>query len=226
MATFHGRYFSIVFVGRQNPQILNHDFLVTNNILPRGDLPFSELFANQPDEPFSQFFSTPVLTVIRYGPISLIVQEDRYQIKEEMFEDPALSTITGITRAYFEKLRHTPIQLGGINLNGIIRFNDMEDERTFDGLLGINRPNLTNLVGAMDHRTSITTESSWEKGLMQFRVTKLRSGSQEAEVNFNHEFSFDDFGDIDAFLSNLDATKTMCVKFSDMLKQLRVERAT
>ena len=43
MPLFEGKFFNIVFIGRLNPQILNHDFLLNNRVLPEDKEPFKTL---------------------------------------------------------------------------------------------------------------------------------------------------------------------------------------
>jgi hypothetical protein len=112
MPSFKGQFFSIVFIGRQNPQILNHDFLFSHGVLPKDKEPFKNLFAKQDSQPFTEFISTPVITSIKYGPISLVVEENRYQIIDNRFEDPPSSPIIQITKKYFEELlRYLPVAI-------------------------------------------------------------------------------------------------------------------
>ena len=99
MPSFEGQSLSIVFTGKQNPRILNHDFLLNNGVLPKNKEPFKGLFAKQDSDPFTDFLSTPVLACIRYAPINLLVEENRYQIRDDRFED---STIESDYRDYQE----------------------------------------------------------------------------------------------------------------------------
>ena len=140
MPNFKETLFSIVFIGRFNPQILNHDFLVNNKILPEKEEPFKALFAKEDNKPFTEFMSTPVLTTIKYDSINIVIEESRFQIQDLNNTDPSTSPIVSITKKYFgEILKYTPISAGGINLNGIITFTDADDEQRFNETIGISK---------------------------------------------------------------------------------------
>ena len=61
MPSFKYKFFNIVVLGRHNPQILTHDFLINNKILPVTQEPFLTLLreAKEKVKPFNQFISTP-----------------------------------------------------------------------------------------------------------------------------------------------------------------------
>jgi len=221
MPSFDGKFFSIVFLGRQNPQILTHDFLMNNRLLPTDREPFRGLLAKRDGTPFTEFISTPVLTTIKYGPISMLVEENRYQIRDDTFEHPPTSPIIEITKAYFGKLlRYTPLQLGGVNLNGLLRFGDINDERQFDERLGVDRGRASGLVASADVRVSVNFSLPWHKGTAEIQLPKPRNPSQPGAINFNYEFQFTE---IDSFLANLDDAGLVHDRFRELLDTLRVE---
>ena len=221
MPSFEGQFLSIVFTGKQNPRILNHDFLLNNGVLPKNKEPFKGLFAKQDSDPFTDFLSTPVLACIRYAPINLLVEENRYQIRDDRFEDPPSSPIIEITRKYFgELLRFTPLQLGGINLNGIIKFVDVSDEQAFDERLGLTRKNLSDTVGSTDVRIGVSFSFPWNKGMVDVHLFRPKDRSQPGTISFNYEFNYQD---IDSFLKNLDDSDQVYKKFIDLLQSLGVK---
>ena len=79
---------------------------------------------------------------IRYGPIAVTVDESRFQIVDHgYFDHPSSTTIVDIIKRYFGKLLvHTPLQIGGVNFNGLVVFRNLEDEWEFDRRIGISRP--------------------------------------------------------------------------------------
>jgi len=223
MATFEGLFSSIVLIGMQNPQILNHDFLVNHNVLPKDQLPFKELFAKEGSPPFTEFISTPILATIRYGPISITVDESRYQITDRRFEHAPSSQIIHITQKYFgELLRYTPIQLGGVNLNGNLRFADPDDEKAFDEILGFDRARLCQIAGTTDVRTGVFFSYPWNNGIVEAQLPKPKDRSKLGTINFNYEFKYQD---IDSFLANLDDFGKVYASFKSFLKSLGVEGA-
>jgi hypothetical protein len=218
--TFEGQFLSIVFLGRHNPQILNHDFLVDQTVLPRDREPFQSLLAKERNKQFDQFISTPVMATIRYGPVSIIVDENRYQIKDDRLADPASSPIMGIARKYFgDLLRYTPLKVGGVNLNGVIRFTDEEDLGRFEQREGLNRQAISGLIGQPAFRASLTLGFAWHKGLVEVRLHRAKNEPETIRANFNYEFGY---SDIDSFLANLDDVGLVYQRFREFLASLEV----
>ena len=155
MATFKGQYASIVLLGKHNPQILNHDFLVQNRVLPLDSEPFSSLISPTGGElppaesPFSEFISTHVVSSIRYAGIQITVDGSRFQIMDNgYFNDPQSSTIATIIHRYFgDLLKYTSMQFCGINFNGLIEFDSNADEQEFDGRLGFSEASIQAWAG-------------------------------------------------------------------------------
>jgi hypothetical protein len=216
---FGGEFVSVVLIGSQNPQILTHDFLVRHNILPSDEEPFRELLAREEGNQFTEYVSVPVMTSLSYGPVSLIVEQNRYQARDSRFSAPAASPIFGITRRYFRVLPHTPFKLGGINLNGTIAFDDMPDERALDESLGIRASRLSELVGRDDFRAGLSVSCQWHGGTIEIQMPKPKDRLQPAAVNFNYEFGYTD---IDSFLSCLDDVSMVYDRFCEFLGDLKV----
>ena len=106
MPIFSPTFFSIVFLGSHNPQILNHDFLLKNQVLPIKEEPFSSLIekASEKHPPFTQYVSTPLVTTLSYEWISIIIEQNRYQIKDVNFKTPLESPIISISKEYFGRV--------------------------------------------------------------------------------------------------------------------------
>ncbi len=224
MSTFTGRFLSIVFLGRQNPQILNHDFLITHGVLPKDKAPFKELFAKKDGQPFTEFISTPVLSSIKYGSISITIEEGRFQIIDNKFENPPASPIIEITKNYFGRLlRYTPLQIGGINLNGIIQFANDEEEQGLATRLGISRESLSKTTGASDLQIGVSFSFAWKAGRIGVRLPQPKEDSKERDLHFNYEFKCED---IDSSLGHLDEIGQVCEKFNNLLNSLNIERAS
>ena len=221
MPAFEGRFVSIVLLGRQNPRILNHDFLTRNEILPAEMPPFPDLLKRKAEEQFTSFVSLPVLSTITYGPVSITVEENRFQIRDDRYGDPSSSPIVPIVRNYFGKcLRYTPFDLGGINVNGVVQFADADDEKAFDESLGICTETIAGLAESVEARSSLFFGAPWHNGTMEFRIVKHKASTGRAEANFNYEFGYED---IDSFLANLDDIQLVRARFESILKQLGVE---
>lgn len=224
MPKFEGNFFSIIFLGKQNPQILNHDFLIKNQVLPVNDEPFKTQFSKVDSNPFTEFVSTPVLTSLKYGPISITVEENRFQIMDFRFEKILTSPIITIVKKYFgEILRFTPFVLGGINFNGVIIFDDKKDEELFDTQLGIERNKVINIFGVDDIRIGFSLSYPWNKGVVEFNLPKIKDRSKPGGINFNYEFKYDD---IDNFLGKLDDLTIVFEKFNNLIDSLEVRRVS
>lgn len=222
MPNFKGKFFSIVFIGNLNPQILTHDFLINHEIIPLNQEPFKELLAKKDVRPYTNFISTPAFTSISYGPISIIIEQNRYQIMDTRFTNQPFNTIIEITQKYFGKLlRFTPFQLGGINLNGIIQFANVDDEQVFDKSFGISRDNLSKIIGSGNFRTGISFNFAWENGFIEVSVSKPKKPLQQGILNYNYEF---DFKNIDSFLGNLGNFEKFYTKFNSFLSSFGLNR--
>jgi hypothetical protein len=175
------------------------------------------------ERPFSEFISTPVITSIKYGPISITVDENRFQIVDSSyFEHSGSTAIARITRRYFgELLRYTPLQVAGVNFNGEIVFGDQEDERAFDKRLGIDRPSVESKFTQVEH-LRISAKISFQRAndSIELQVNKPRDPSLRCTVNFNIEFRSED---VDSLLESIDRLDTFFQDFVGLLTSLEVE---
>ena len=221
MSKFKGQYFSIVLTGRQNPQILNHDFLVKNEIIQKNREPFVKFFSENNKKQFTEFISTPILSTIKYGPISIVVEETRFQIIDFRFKVSSKNPIIDITTRYFGKhLKYTPFELGGVNFNGIIKFDNIEDENDLDKNLGITRDKLVGKINESKVRIGIAFTYPWKKGEIKIQLTKPKENTKPCSINFNYEFKYDD---IENFLNNLEDVDEAFEKFTDLLSSIGVK---
>jgi hypothetical protein len=220
MPSFKGLFFSIILVGRQNPQILNHDFLVNHGVLPLDKEPFKELFRQRDSTPFTEFISTPLIASIKYAFIAIAVQESLYQIVDNRLGNPLDSPIIPITKKYFGGiLRYTPFIVGGINFHGIINFDNREDEHRFDEKLGVRRDIFNNLIGTDDTRIGATFSFPLKEGVGEVQLLKPKDRSLAGGINFNYEFQY---REIDSFLAHLDSIGPIYTRFNDLLRSLGV----
>ena len=201
MATAKQRFFSIVLVGGQNPQILNHDFLVANSVLPDTE-PFVCQKGKEKDNPFTDFFSSPPVARIAYGNYSILVQQDRYQAMDTTGADPTQTPIIGITKKYFGGvLEYTPFTLGGLNLNCELTFK-ADEERKLDELLGVDHNRVRHAFACDNAVVSSTTAFPFLAGRLLIGVAKPKEADKPSTVNFNYEFPYP--GNMKEFLANLD----------------------
>ncbi len=224
MPVFSPKFFSIVFTGRQNPQILNHDFLINNRVLPTKREPFKSLIRDSSEKttPFTEYLSTPVVTTLVYKWISIIVEEGRFQIKDNNFRIPSKSPIISITNKYFgEHLRYTPFQLGGINFAGELNFTNENDEIAFDKKLGIDCKTFAKYF-KIEKKVQYSTKLNYplNEDRIELLVDKSKKHQEKAMLNFNFEFTYHD---IDSFISKLDKADGVYKIFKEMLKKLKTE---
>ena len=222
MPNFSPNFFSIVLLGRQNPQILNHDFLIKNQVLPTRKEPFKSLIKDSSEgkKPFSEYLSTPVVTTLTYKWISIIIEETRYQIKDSNFVVPSKSPIVPITKKYFgELLIYTPFILGGINYAGNISFSNEDDEKDFDKRLGIERTKFENYFKISKVQYSTKINFPWNEDKVELRIDKPKSIQGTGGLNFNFEFIYEN---IDSFIGKLDEADRVYQKFNEILKKLNV----
>ncbi len=223
MSIFDLKLFSIVFIGRQNPQILNHDFLIKNEVLPVKREPFKSLIkdSSQKKPPFTSYLSTPVVTALDYKWISIIVEENRFQIKDAKFKVPSKSPIITITKEYFGTLlKYTPFQLGGINFGGELKFSDLEEERNFDDRLGIDNKKFETYFKVNKVRISNRITFPWNDDQLELRIDKPKKDLNISNLNFNFEFTYEN---IDSFIGKLDKVDKVYMKFKEILRKLNVE---
>lgn len=221
MPTFKSQFFSTVFIGKQNPRILNHDFLDRYDIIPRDKEPFRTLFSKKDTPPFSDFISTPVLATIKYDNIQFVVEDNKFQIIDNKFNDPTKSLIIPIAKKYFgERLCYTPLKKGGVNFNGIIEFESKQDEELFDREVGISREDLIKKIGEERLTIGMTFSFPWKDGVVQIQMPKPKEGNKICAINFNYEFKFNK--DMERFLNNLDNVDNAFKKFNDFLTSLNL----
>lgn len=174
--------------------------------------------------PFTQYVSTPLLTTLTYKWISIIIEQNRYQIKDTRFTKPLESPIISIPKEYFGRvLKHTPITLGGINFGGDISFSDSEDETRFDESLGIDRQKFQIHLGLVKAQYSPKINLVWDDGQEdQFELTlnKPKSFSGACAVNFNFEFIYKD---MNSFVMKIDEAGKVHERFYTILRELNVE---
>ena len=221
MSTAKQNMFSIVLVGRQNPQILNHEFLVRNNVLPEQE-PFKKEL-KQGENPFTEFFSTPPVARIGYGPYSLLVQEERYQAADTTGDDPQESPILNITKTYFgELLKYTPFTMGGLNLSGVATYDGPDPEGKLYDALGLDRERLRGTF-ASNGTVPVNIGAAFEflVGRMLVTFTKVREADNQININFNYEFPYPT--EMSEFLSYLDHVKEMVNYRGSLYERLGID---
>jgi hypothetical protein len=229
MTTFKGEHANIVLVGKHNPQILNHDFLVQNNVLPLDVEPFASLLGIDHESilvgesPYSEFISTPVVSSIRYGPVTIIVNPQRFQIQDNAyFNDPAGTSIASLTRRYFgDLLKFTPLEACGVNFSGLLEFESTADELAFDARLGIDRATIQKWAGESERlRVGVQVSQRRKLHAVEFQVLKPRDLADKGQLNANYESKLSSVADMVACVDGVDDFHRDLLK---LLQQLEVE---
>lgn len=221
MIKFVPKYFSIIFLGRQNPQILSHDFLLKNSILPLDKPPFIDIEKKSIEEkPFDGFISTPVLTNLTYKNINIAIEESRFQITDNLNIDPANSPVSIFTKNYFSVLKYTPLSAGGINFSGHILFDSLGEKTGLEDKFISARNGFYKDLGISDFEASLKILFPFNQNKIELTVSRLRANELAKLVNFNYEFAFKD---INSFLSNLDEAGVLFDKFNAILTKLGVK---
>lgn len=195
---------NLVAIGRQNPQIINADWLKANNIVPSDKSPFKELFAQK--EPFSKFVSTPVFTNLILGPIEFIVDQERFLITDTAINEWSDTPIIQISKEYFSVLHHTPIRLVGINMAVKLTFSDLKEDSFFQELF---LPKESKLFKAIDNKgvnASTILRYSYPNGngRLTLGLGELRRKERiERMVHLNYEFDFTDFAKFESELAQI-----------------------
>ncbi len=217
MPQYAPKLVNIVFLGNFNPQILTPQFLNEKGIIPSNESPFREILSNK-EKPFTEFTSTPVIVLLRYGNIIVVVEQNRYQISDNS-ENATFtnSPIAKITKNYFSILEHTPIMLGGFNINGQILFNNKDEFSNFEDQFIRNRVEFQKKLKANNLELEPAFRFPYEEGTIKLQFTKLKENPLAYNVAFNYEFPNDE---LKKFLSKLDATHLIHAKFNELTGDL------
>lgn len=221
MITCQSKFFSIILIGRQNPQILTHDFLLKNNIIPFDKSPFKDIATKQPEEkPYSDFLSTPVLTKLTYKNINIIVEEGRYQITDISNTLPTDSPIVIFTKNYFSVLKYTPFVLGGFNFNNLITFSSKDEKVGFENKFISDRNSIYKELGINNFEISLQVDCPFNQNKIEVSISKIIGNDLAKVLNFNYEFRYKD---IDSFIGNLDEVSILLDKFKSILSKLNIQ---
>jgi hypothetical protein len=193
MANLKRNFLSLVALGRPNPQILTVDFLKVNKIISTDEPPFDKLF--QQEKAVKKFLSVPGFTNLVLGNIEFIVDETRFQIREDGISGWTETKIIDIAKKYFEVLRYTPLNLVGINLNSIITFDTSEEAHNCQKLCLPEDSQLARIISNDNIIASSVLRYPFSDG--EGRITLIieqpDKENKKRVVNFNYEFDFIDW---------------------------------
>jgi hypothetical protein len=194
MADYKQTFINVVVLGNLNPQILNHDWLVKQRILPTGVSPSNK---DHTETPFTQYVSIPQMATLAYGPLVFTVELNKFVLQNNT---PTIDLrIFKTAQRYFEKLPHTPVKKLGYNVHGVITFSTEEEERNFDNKFVSYNSTLSSILGATDIHFGFTALYSQDSVLYRLECSKSTDHS-EAHINFNCEFDVDNVESMLPFL--------------------------
>jgi len=182
---------NLVAIGRQNPQIINADWLKVNNVVPLNVSPFKELFAQE--KSFSKFVSTPVFANLVLGPIEFVVDQERFLITDTAINEWNDTRIFEISEKYFSVLCHTPIRLVGINMVANLTFSDPREDSGFQELFLPKEARVFSAIASKDVNASAAIRYLYPNGSgrLTLGLGELRQKEKiERMVHLNYEFDF------------------------------------
>lgn len=218
---FEPKFFSIILIGRLNPQILTHDFLLKNNILPLDKSPFKDIQVTNPEQkPYDNFISTPVVARLQYRNINVVIEEGRYQITDNSGVDPLGSVITDFTKNYFTVLKFTPLALGGINFNTLIHFESAKEKRSFEDMFIVDRNNFyKDLIGNCNFELGFQIECPCADGKSRIKVAIDNRANELTKVlNFNWEFGLNN--GMESLLQSINRIPELYQQYNGIVEKL------
>ena len=185
MAEYKHNYVNVTVLGRMNPQILTHDWLVKTKIITKRV--FVTKDSTQP--PFSQFISTPPMTHLAYGPLVFTVDENKFVLTDSKARGK--TKIYDMTQKYFSKLSHTPLTKIGFNVQGIVTFSTRNEEKKFDGKYISCGEALREITIGKNERLGFSVRTKKDKAIYILTCTK-HPEEPKVILNSNCEFCISD----------------------------------
>jgi len=217
MATRSKNFISVVALGGQNPQILNLDFLKANKIIKANEPPFDELLRQE--KPLTKFVSVPGFTNLVLGKIEFIVDEQRFQIRDEAIREWPETKILDIAEKYFQVLPYTPLKLVGVNLNSTIVFGTPEEANNCQNLCLPQDSRLASVVSRDNISTSSILRYKYNEdgGRITLTIDQPDKQNTKRTINFNYEF---DFTDWPSFKRELETVPSVCQYCESLLNDI------
>lgn len=193
MANLRKNFISFVALGGQNPQILNLDFLKTNDIIPVNAPPFEELLKQE--KPMKKFVSFPGLANLVLGNIEFVIDEGRFQVRETEISQWAETKIIHIAKNYFKVLPYTPLRLVGFNFNLTIVFDTATEAVNCQQLCLPKSSQLARVISRDNLSASSVVRYPYgdNEGRIMLTIEQPNKKNNRRIVNFNYEFDFTDW---------------------------------
>lgn len=179
MASIQKNFASLVALGSQNTQIINEEFLKNNEIIPRDSEPFNKQ---------TDFLSTPPFSTIQFGPVEILVEEHKFQIREKGLTTWDETQIFDIAKKYYGVLKYTPIKVVGLNFHCLLTFDNSEEADSFHKLLLPNTSQILQVIPDSDIDISLKLHYPHDTGRVLFSIEKLNPDSLQRQLCLNYEF--------------------------------------
>ena len=185
-------FLNIIAFGSFNPAILTPPFLTEEKIFG------SEI------NPEGQ--TSPVVSVLKYGNISFLVELEKFQLMDNQVDSFEKSSIISIGEKYLDVLKYTPVSIEGINFN--VDFTNYNDSLI---LQSVFRDPLSEIINCVDKVREYELDVK----------TKITEGKNETQV-INCRYCIDDGVLISINLRKLD--EKIVLNFNYEVQNIRLDR--
>ncbi len=213
MSVYTQTKINVVVIGNMNPQILNHNWLLKEKIIP------PKLLASGQDVvPFSNYVSTPPFTTITYGKLSFNVDINRFTLQGN--QNDLNTEVFSIAKKYFSKLSHTPVQKLGFNLYATVKFDSTEEEKGFINKWVSSSDSLKELFNNRNIQLGFTVIS--KKGKVRYQLSCIRKSVDRKNIllNCNCEFDVSNTNQLVKYLSEAGQYISQMNKLNRSLSQI------
>ena len=196
MAEYKHSFVNVTVLGRMNPQILTHDWLVKNKIITWRDF----VTRDKTKVPFSTYFNTPPMTQLAYGPLIFTIEESKFVLSDSK-AGIEKSKIYRMADKYFDLLPHTPLTKVGFNVQGILTFKNTKEMKEFDSKYINCGEALKQMAIGKGERISFAVSTKEGKAVYRLTCTK-HPEEPKAILGGNCEFDIKDSAGLLEILSD------------------------
>ena len=186
MAEYKHSFVNVTVLGRMNPQILTHDWLVKSKIITWRDF----VTRDKTKAPFSTYFNTPPMTQLAYGPLVFTVEENKFVLLDSK-AGIGKTKIYRMAQQYFKLLSHTPLTKVGFNVQGALTFKNPKEMKAFDSKYVNCGEALQQIAIGKGERISFAVSTKEGKAVYRLTCTK-HPEEPKAILGGNCEFDIKD----------------------------------
>ena len=196
MAEYKHNFVNVTVLGRMNPQILTHDWLLKNRIINSRDF----VNKDKTQTPFSNYINIPPMTQLGYGHLIFTIEENKFVLSDSKTEI-AKTKIYRMTKQYFNLLSHTPLTKVGFNVQGTLTFKNIKELKEFDRKYISCGEALHKITIGKGEQINFTVNT--KKGKTFYRLTCTKHPKElKAILGGNCEFDIKDSAELSVILSN------------------------